>query len=189
MSKQESNIFSLANLVSIFRAFLIVPIVISLHLGYLTLTLGLMLVGVVSDFLDGFLARHFDSVSPFGKILDPVADKINIANMLIYLGAFRGLPWWFLIVLVTRDLSIAASSAYLMSAHRKAYQANFSGKLSINLIALTIILYVVDWAPYKEYAMWSALVMMIISWMRYLRVYFIYWRIHLRREAGRSNYA
>lgn len=189
MSERDLHIFSLANLVSIFRAFLIVPVVISLHTGYVSITLGLMAVGVFTDFLDGFLARHFKTVSPFGKVLDPIADKINIANMLIYLSAFRGLPWWFLVVLVLRDLSIAASSAYLMNAHRKAYQANFSGKISINFIALTIILYVIDWAPYKEYALWIALAMMVLSWLRYLRVYFIYWRIHMRREAGRSHYA
>ncbi|HKJ69832.1 MAG TPA: CDP-alcohol phosphatidyltransferase family protein [bacterium] len=189
MTNKLPYIFSAANLVSILRAFLIVPVIIALHSGHILLTLVLMAVGVLSDFLDGYVARHSRTVSSFGKMLDPIADKINIANLLIYLTAFRGLPWWFFTILLVRDLSIAASAAYLMNAHRKAFQANFSGKLSINFIALTIILYVIDWSPYKEYVMWLATGTLILSWGRYVRVYFIYLKIHLRRRAGGSNYA
>ncbi len=148
-----------------------------------------MAIAVFTDFLDGFLARHLKTVSSFGKILDPVTDKINIASLLIWLTAFHGLPWWFFAILLSRDLSIAGSSAYLMSAHRKAFQANFSGKLSVNLNALTIILYIINLHPYKEYVMWTAAVVMVLSWLRYMRVYFIYLRIHLKRKAGSSQYA
>lgn len=187
--KEFPYIFSVANLVSILRAFLVIPVVITLHSGKIELTLILMAIGVFSDFLDGFLARHMHTVSPFGKVLDPVADKINISTLLIWLTAFEGLPWWFFTILVARDLSIAGSSAYLMNAHRKAFQANFSGKLSINLNALTIILYIIDWRPYKEYVMWTAAIVMALSWLRYMRVYFIYLKIHLKRKAGGSQYA
>ncbi len=187
--KTEPKIFSPANLISAFRAFLAVPILVTLHQEKLLLSLSLMGVGVFTDFLDGFVARKFHARSAFGKVLDPVADKITLASLLIYLGFFTDLPWWFLVILVIRDLSIVSSAAYLMSAHRKAFQANFSGKVSINLTALTIIMYVVNLDPYKTYVMWVAAAAMVLSWIRYMRVYFIYFRIHQQRKSGSEGYA
>jgi len=189
MSKSPPRIFTAPNLVSVSRAFLVIPIVIALKNDFLLGAFGLMIFGVFTDFLDGFLARHLKSVSSFGKVLDPVADKVAIGNLLIYLVAFEGLPWWFLAILVSRDLTVAASAAFLMSAHKKAFQANFSGKVSINLIALTIIVYILNWMPYKTYIMWVATAAMVISWLRYLRVYYIYFKIHIRRKSGSKTYA
>jgi len=187
--KRGPRVFLPANLISAFRAFLVVPTIIALHQREVAIALGLMGLGVFTDFLDGFVARKFQGISSFGKVLDPVADKITVASLLIYLGFFRDLPWWFLVILVVRDLSIAGSAAYLMNVHRKAFQANFSGKISVNLIALTIIVYVINWAPYKVYIMWLASAVMILSWIRYLRVYFIYYRIYQQRQSGREEYA
>lgn len=186
---RDPRIFSPANLISVFRAFLTVPIIVALHRMEIVTALSLMGIGVFTDFLDGFVARRFQGKSAFGKILDPVADKIVLASLLIYLGFFRDLPWWFLVILVVRDLTIAGSAAYLMNAHRKAFQANFSGKVSVNLIALTIILYVIGWDPYKAYVMWVTSGAMVLSWVRYMRVYFIYFRIYQQRKSGSEGYA
>ena len=189
MKPHKPKIFTLPNLLSVSRAFIVIPIIICLHRDMVWAALAVMALGAITDFLDGFVARHTKVVSSFGKVLDPVSDKIAIGNLMIYLVAFKGLPWWFLTILVTRDLSIAASAAFLMSAHRKAFQANFSGKVSINLLALTIILYVLNWEPYKVYVMYAAAGIMVLSWIRYLRVYYIYLKIHIRRKSGSQSYA
>lgn len=190
MSDYDPKIFSAANLISMSRAFLLVPTIISLQNQLNTIALAIMAFGAFTDFLDGFVARHFKTVSSFGKVLDPIADKISIGTLLIYLCAFRDLPWWFFLVLAGRDSTIVASAAYLMNAHSKAFQANFSGKLSVNFVALTLILYVLELDPYKNYVMWVAAAVMVLSWIRYMRVYFIYLKIHLRRrKAGDSQHA
>ncbi|MCF7805790.1 MAG: CDP-alcohol phosphatidyltransferase family protein [Candidatus Marinimicrobia bacterium] len=189
MTDRQPRIFTAPNLLSVSRAFLLIPILICLKHDHILGAFLLMGIGAVTDFLDGFVARRSKVVSSFGKVLDPVSDKIAIGSLMVYLVAFEGLPWWFLATLVGRDLSIIASAAFLMSAHKKAFQANFSGKVSINLIALTIILYLLNWMPYKNYAMWAAYVVMVLSWVRYLRVYFIYLKIHIRRKKGSQTYA
>jgi hypothetical protein len=81
-----------------------------------------------------------------------------------------------------------ASAAYLMNAHSKAFQANFSGKVSVNFLALTVILFVLDLDPYKTYVMWIAAAVMVLSWLRYMRVFFIYLKIHLQRKTGSSQH-
>ncbi|HRK97491.1 MAG: CDP-diacylglycerol--glycerol-3-phosphate 3-phosphatidyltransferase [Alphaproteobacteria bacterium] len=56
--------------------------------------LGIYTAGCLTDWLDGYIARRFKFESAFGKFLDPVADKIFIATVLITLLANGNLPWW-----------------------------------------------------------------------------------------------
>ena len=189
MKKSRPQIFTTPNLLSMSRAFLVIPIIIALHREQLLIAILLMAFGAATDLLDGFIARAQKNVSPFGKILDPVSDKIAMGCLIIYLVAFQGLPWWFLAILLMRDITIASSAAYLMNAHRKAFQANLSGKISVNLNALTLVTYVIHWEPFNVYIMYVAAAVMLLSWMRYMRLHYIYLRIHLQRKSGRQEYA
>lgn len=63
------------------------------------------LVGV-TDLLDGKLARSRNTVTEFGKLLDPIADKALIGTALISLSILHTLPWWVTIVILTREIGI-----------------------------------------------------------------------------------
>ena len=63
------------------------------------------LVGV-TDFFDGKLARSRNTVTEFGKLLDPIADKALIGTALISLSILHTLPWWVTIVILTREIGI-----------------------------------------------------------------------------------
>lgn len=63
------------------------------------------LVGV-TDFLDGKLARSRNSVTEFGKLLDPIADKALIGTALISLSILGILPWWVTVIILTREIVI-----------------------------------------------------------------------------------
>jgi len=189
MKSDQAQIFTLPNILSMSRAFLVIPIIVALHREQIFFAILFMAFGAITDLLDGFIARSQKNVSSFGKILDPVSDKIAMGSLIIYLVAFQGLPWWFLGILVLRDVTIAGSAAYLMNAHRKAFQANLSGKISVNLNALTLVTFVLHWGPYNLYIMYFAAAVMLLSWMRYMRLHYIYLRIHLQRRSGRKEYA
>ena len=68
--------------------------------------LGIFILASVTDFLDGYIARHYNQVSDFGKFLDPLADKLlTIAAMCIYCewGIF---PAWALMIILTREFAV-----------------------------------------------------------------------------------
>ena len=67
----------------------------------------IFLIAGVSDGLDGYLARHFDSQSAFGSMLDPVADKLLVLSSFISLGLIGKLPWWLVALVIARDLTIS----------------------------------------------------------------------------------
>jgi CDP-diacylglycerol--glycerol-3-phosphate 3-phosphatidyltransferase len=72
---------------------------------------GLFLFGSLTDFFDGYLARRNKAVSDFGKILDPLADKLMVLAVLIMLAAMDrpdhyGIPGWLVVVIVARETSV-----------------------------------------------------------------------------------
>jgi cardiolipin synthase len=94
------NYISLARLLS-------VPIGIWFILnGDLTSAFWLFLAAGVSDAVDGFIAKHFDSRSELGALLDPIADKALIVSMVVTLGLAGYLPNWLVILVVFRDVLI-----------------------------------------------------------------------------------
>jgi len=94
------NVISLARLLS-------APVGIWLILGgNMTAAFWLFLAAGLSDAVDGFIAKHFDSRSQLGALLDPIADKTLIVSMVVALGFAGLLPNWLVILIVFRDALI-----------------------------------------------------------------------------------
>ena len=94
-----TKIVTLANIISLFRAVLAVPIVYTLRdpsLG--SITLLLILIAILSDALDGWVARKADEVTYFGQWVDPISDFICILSVVSYLvlsgNFFTGNDWY-----------------------------------------------------------------------------------------------
>ena len=116
---------SLANKISIFRI-LLVPVIIACLVyyhpsrdGLRFLALGLFLAGILSDAVDGFLARLLHQQTELGTLLDPIADKCLILSALISCSMIRGLPsWmrvpaWFNLLVISRDVLLVAGTLLL----------------------------------------------------------------------------
>lgn len=96
----------LPNLISIFRMFLVVPVVWSLQQSEFGVALVWIAVAGFSDALDGFLAKHFAWQSRLGSILDPLADKLLLVSAFITLTWLELIPLWLLLAVLVRDLLI-----------------------------------------------------------------------------------
>ncbi len=118
---------NLANKLSIFRILLAPAIVASLLYyhperdGLRFLTLGLFVVGMATDAIDGWLARYRQQRTELGALLDPLADKALILSALISCASIHGLPeWmrvpaWFNLVVISRDVVLVAGSLLLFA--------------------------------------------------------------------------
>lgn len=134
----KQKLFTWSNLISLSRVCITFP---AIYLHYnngqqITWTIGLLIFyGFISDYLDGFVARKLDEVSEWGKVLDPVADKISAFVLFLYTVYIGLIPLWFLLLEVARDLIILSGSAYLQIRHGKVAMAVMSGKWSVNALA------------------------------------------------------
>ena len=94
------------NALSLARMLLVPPSVLLLLAGRYELTLVCFGCAAVSDGLDGWLAKSFGWTSRFGKIIDPIADKLLLVSLFVSLSVVRLVPLWLTVTVVLRDVVI-----------------------------------------------------------------------------------
>ena len=114
----------------------------------ITLATVLFILAALTDWIDGFVARRYGAVSDFGKLLDPVADKIQVMTALVMLVAQRsdiwGEPWvpgWMVVLILARETWVTALRA--VAAKRGVIiAANSTGKLksAFQMFAIVLLL-------------------------------------------------
>ena len=100
---------NLPNRLTILRLFLALPFVIALSVsfpGAKWLALGLFIAGSVTDYADGYIARKFNLITDFGKLMDPLVDKIMTMSAFICLVSLGSIPAWAVIIIVSREFLI-----------------------------------------------------------------------------------
>jgi cardiolipin synthase len=134
---------SIPNLLTIFRFFLVYPIVISILEENYQLTFFFFFLAGISDYLDGYLARKYFWESRFGKIFDPISDKVLVIATLISLSLVGEINIYLTMFLLSRDLFIIVgvilSSLLLDNYEIKPY---FSGKFN-NFVLMTYLGFVI----------------------------------------------
>jgi cardiolipin synthase len=97
----------LPNALTLFRLGLIAPFLTFLYFHEYESSFYTFIIAGLTDGLDGFLARKFNWQSFFGSFVDPLADKLLIASSFISLALIGVLPWWLVILVFLRDLTIS----------------------------------------------------------------------------------
>ncbi|MGN0708831.1 MAG: CDP-diacylglycerol--glycerol-3-phosphate 3-phosphatidyltransferase [Anaerovoracaceae bacterium] len=132
----------------------------------------------LTDMLDGKIARKYDLVTNFGKIMDPLADKILVYSAFCLMIADGTVPAWMLIVILAREFLIAGMRTVAASEGR-VIAADLSGKIKTVLQMFAVILIMLSFCiretnvyPYCQaismVLLWSAVIMTIISGVEYI---------------------
>ena len=136
----------------------------------------IFVVAILTDSLDGFLARRQNLVSDFGKIVDPLADKVLTGGAFIVLSVLGELPWWVTIVILIREVGVTVYRFVALSD--RVIPASRGGKLKTLLqgVALTLALFpfttwLGDWFTWVNIIVMSAaFVATVLSGLDYMRV-------------------
>lgn len=172
----RDDIFTWSNLISLTRVLVALPIV---YIHYENnkeinnLILGLILYGVISDYLDGLVARLRNEISELGKILDPVADKIMAFVLFFYTVYLGWIPLWFFVIGITRDILIMMGSWYIKRERGKVAMSTMSGKVSVNVLAFywLSVFFFPEMTSVHTVLMVASLIIMAISFVDYFYRY------------------
>jgi len=149
----KNSIFSLSNLITLLRGFLSIPIFYLLKNNYLFYSLVLIIIAILTDLIDGLVARLLKEKSQLGKILDPACDFLVVVSILLYLvvDVTKNFPIWFIIFYSIRQITITFSFFYSINKFNKLNGSNIIGKWTIFLISISLFFYIIDFIDYGYY--------------------------------------
>jgi len=162
--------WTIPNVLSLLRLVLAFP------LAYLVLTRGplswvitLALLAIVTDWFDGWVARWSHTVSEWGKVLDPLADKVTAGLVSMALVVRGDLPFWFFVFVVLRDALIVLGGMLLAHRTRRVYMSLWIGKVAVTVLALTILAALLGAdPPVFRFLLWASVVLLSYSFVRYV---------------------
>lgn len=176
--------WTLPNTLSLGRLVLVVPITVFLWqdgpLGWL---LGLTVLVILTDWFDGRIARWTQSVSNWGKVIDPIADKfaaILTVSALTFRPTEPQLPLWFFGLVIGRDLAILAGSVYIVRRSGQIVMSAWAGKAAVLWLALTVLSVILKAdPPVFKVCLWMTTGLFVLSFL----VYLVRYRGAIRRSS------
>lgn len=126
------------NILTVVRLIFIPLIIVSLIYDNYLLALVLFTLSSITDILDGKIARKFNVVSDFGKLMDPLADKLTQLSVLITLALKNVIPFWIVIILIGKETVMIAGASFLYGKSL-VVSSKWYGKLTTVLIYIAVV--------------------------------------------------
>lgn len=115
--------------------------------GSRILALAIFVIASLTDALDGYVARHYQMITNFGKFIDPLADKLLVASALIAFVGLGYLPSWIVIVILAREFAISGLRTIAVEAG-VVIAASIWGKLkTITQMVLIVLILLLPYLP------------------------------------------
>lgn len=124
-----SNIITFSRIVGISVIFFLFPFSNVLELW---IVFFIFILVALSDFLDGYLARKLNLISEIGALLDPLADKISLLILLLFISD-NLVPAWAVFILISREFCVLSLRVYATSKNIKNVSSKYLGKLKTTL--------------------------------------------------------
>ena len=137
----------------------------------------LFIISSITDFLDGYLARKYNNITDYGKLMDPIADKISVNSILIILSSYGYINPIVPVIVIIRDILIN-SLRMIAAKSGVAEPAGTIGKFKTAFLMIGITLklfgnlpFSLINAPVDDFFIIAGSVLCVISGLEYLRVY------------------
>lgn len=153
----------------------LVPVFIVLYLMDHHYTAAAVFIAAsLTDFLDGHLARKHNLVTNFGKIMDPLADKLLVTSALVCMVQTGVVPGWMVIVILAREFAITGLRS-VAASEGVVIAAAWSGKIkTVTQMIAIIFLLIGNWpfelisVPFAQIMLWIAVIMTVYSGAEYI---------------------
>ena len=137
----KERIITIPNILTAFRLFLIPLFIISMSKKDYSLAMKILILGGITDYLDGVFARKLNQISKFGIFFDPFVDKILTLSIIITFYINHLVPSWFIFIIFTRDILVSVGWLETYLRRKKLIKPLLLGKIS-NATQVIIFSYV-----------------------------------------------
>ena len=137
-----------ASKITMIRVFMIPLYMISMYLSggqpglWMWISLGIFIVASLTDFVDGYIARHYNQTTNFGKFMDPLADKCLVTAAMVWFVEIGQMPGWALLVVLIREFGVSGLRM-IASNQGRVIAAGWSGKVktAATMVCICLILF------------------------------------------------
>ncbi len=160
-----------ANQLTLLRLVAVIPVMAALYLqfpGNRAVATVIYVLAILTDYLDGILARRSGKVTPFGKLMDSVADKALISTMFFALVAEGSMPAWMAAVMVVREFAVTGLRMVALEAD-EVIAANRWGKAKMVSQSAAVFILLVGYFEIGYWVMLVATVLTLLSGWSYLK--------------------
>ncbi len=132
-----------ANKLTIFRVLLIPVFLLLAYAGKRIPALAVFVLACLTDMLDGYIARHYNQITDFGKFMDPLADKVLVIAAMCYFVEIGRFPGWALAIVLLREFAVSGMRLVAVEQGR-VIAAAWSGKIKTGatMVCLCLMLLV-----------------------------------------------
>jgi len=117
-----------ANKITIARVALIPVFLVLAYTGHMYWALAVYIIACLSDMADGYIARHYNQISNFGKFADPLADKMLVLSAMCFFVENGQMPGWVVAVVLFREFAVSGLRLIAVERNR-VIAAAWSGKI------------------------------------------------------------
>ncbi len=177
------------NILTIFRFILIPFIVLNLANDKFIAAFVIFTISGLTDILDGFIARKFNFITNFGKLIDPLADKCTQIITLATLALKDIIPMWIIIIVILKEFIMVAGASFLYGKEL-VVSSKWYGKLATVLFYIAIVcsLFIKEFNftfDFSIYIYYLALISTIFSLLMYIKAF--YMQGYLKKENLKIN--
>ena len=131
-----------ANKLTMLRVLMIPLFLVAVYLRFpfhMLFALIVFLLACITDFVDGYIARHYNQVTDFGKFMDPLADKCLVVAAMLWFVEIGQMPAWALLIVIVREFAV--SGLRMIAADKgRVIAAGWSGKVKTASTMVCIVL-------------------------------------------------
>lgn len=119
-----------------------------------------------TDLLDGYIARKYDLITKWGKLMDPLADKLMLITVLVSLYVKGIIPVPIILIVFVKEFLMIAGAAFLYKNRNIVVEANFFGKAATVSFYVAVVATVLK-LPYYNILLYIAVVLTLIALVQY----------------------
>jgi len=172
---KKNEIYTISNLLSFLRLLMAIPFWILIgninEPGVRSIVAALALIGALTDWMDGYVARKRNEVTELGKIIDPLADKITIGAIIIRLYMVGEIPQYYFFLIVGRDVLIFIGGIIVSKMIGKILPSNILGKITVSVIGMVILLIFIEVSRNSYlflFFFYGSIILIVVSFFAYI---------------------
>ena len=165
---------NLPNRLTLLRVIMVPFFIVFYIKGYFLISFVLFVLASLTDLLDGHIARKRNLISNFGKIMDPLADKILVYSAFCLMVGNGLVPAWMLIVILVREFAVsgmrtvAASEGIVVAADLSGKIKTVLQMIAVPMLILTGVIISDVWFTLSMAMLWASLIMTVYSGIQYI---------------------